>query len=81
MDRVRREIRRVVQDNVEFLTELGLECVQQPDRRIAGEVLLTRQKERLATVADRTQQLDRVLRARHRQRRALACGKPRTDQR
>ena len=56
-----------VQDNAEFLTELGLECVRQPDRRIAVEILLARQKERLATVADRPQQLDRLPRARHRQ--------------
>ena len=62
-----REIRRVVQDNAEFLTELGLECVQQPDRCVAVEILLTRQEERLVSIAHRTQQLDRVPRARHRQ--------------
>ena len=40
-------MRRIVQHDTEFLTELGLESVQQPDRRVAGEMLLARQKELL----------------------------------
>ena len=55
LDCVRREIRRVVQDDTDFLAELGLECVQQPDRRVAVEVLFAGQKERFAAVADRTE--------------------------
>ena len=48
------------------LAELGLESVQQADRRVAVGVLLAGQKERLAGIADRAQQLDTVPRARHR---------------
>ena len=38
--------------------ELGLEGVQHPDRRVAAEVLLAGQKERLVGITVRTQQLD-----------------------
>ena len=79
-DFVRRKIWRVVQHYAEFFAEFGLECIQQPYREIACEIILAWKIERLAVVSDSTQQFQTLPRARHRQCRALSFGKPRIDE-
>ena len=79
VDIVRCEIRCVVQDDTDFLAELGLKRVQQPCRDVGGEVVFSFQKEGVTAGGDTAQQFETLPRARHCQCRALSFREPRVD--
>ncbi|EMA46850.1 hypothetical protein C448_05643 [Halococcus morrhuae DSM 1307] len=80
VDSVRRKIRRVAQHDAEFLAELSLECIQQPNRETTRKIILARRVERLALIGDPAQQFQIRPHARCRQFRALSFSKSRIDE-
>lgn len=55
-DFLRSKVRRVIQDDTDFLPEFRLQCTEQVYRDVAVEVALAREKERLVLVAYTAQQ-------------------------